>query len=55
MVSIRQGRLRSATVSSIEPSEMLRIGGEDLFRLLGELPALREVIDVAVSAHGKSD
>jgi CRP/FNR family transcriptional regulator, cyclic AMP receptor protein len=53
-VSILQGRLRSATVSSIEPTQMLRIGGEDLSRLLGELPALREAIDAAMTAHGGS-
>lgn len=51
-VSIRRGRLRSATVSSLEPAEILRIGSEELAGLLDEMPALREAIDAAVAAHG---
>ncbi len=51
-VALRQGRLRSATVSTLEPVEMLRIEGADLERLLRELPALRQAIDVTVVAHG---
>lgn len=51
-VAIRQGRLRSATVSSLEPVEMLRIGGDELTRLLDQIPALRRAIDTATAAHG---
>lgn len=50
-VALRWGRLRSATVSSLEPVRMLRIAGEDLARLLTEIPELRRVI-AAATAHG---
>ncbi|MQA60570.1 MAG: cyclic nucleotide-binding domain-containing protein [Actinophytocola sp.] len=51
-VAIRQGRLRSATVSTTEAVEMLRIEGEDLTRLLRELPALRDAMDATAAEHG---
>lgn len=51
-IAIRQGRLRSATVSTTESVEMLRIEGEDLTRLLGEIPALRDAVDATAAGHG---
>lgn len=49
--AIRQGTLRSATVTTIGPSEVLRIERDDLTRLLGEIPALREAIDAVAAKH----
>lgn len=51
-VALRQGRLRSATVSTLEPVEMLRIEGADLHRLLDELPALRSALESFAADHG---
>jgi CRP-like cAMP-binding protein len=51
-VAIRRERLRSATVSTMEPVELLRIEGADLTRLLEELPVLAEAIDASAVAHG---
>lgn len=44
--------LRTATVTSLEPVQMLRIAGDDLARLLAQIPALRRAIDKATAAHG---
>lgn len=51
-VALRQGRLRSATVSTVEPIELLRIEGSDLTRLLDELPALRDALEAFAADHG---
>ena len=49
--ALRRGKLRSATVTTIGPSEVLRIERDDLDRLLDEIPALRETIDATVARH----
>ena len=48
---LRRGQLRSATVTTIGPSEVLRIERDDLARLLDEIPALREALDATVARH----
>jgi CRP/FNR family cyclic AMP-dependent transcriptional regulator len=48
---LRQGRLRSATVTTTGPAEVLRIGRDDLARLLDEMPALRETMDETAARH----
>ncbi|MGH3713087.1 MAG: cyclic nucleotide-binding domain-containing protein [Micromonosporaceae bacterium] len=50
-VSLREKKLRTATVSTLEPVELLRIEGEDLDRLLREIPALGSAIDATVNRH----
>ena len=49
--ALRRGKLRSATVTTIGPSEVLRIERDDLDRLLYEIPALRETMDATVARH----
>lgn len=49
--AVCRGKLRSATVTTIGPAEVLRIESEDLNRLLDEIPALRETIEVTVARH----
>lgn len=49
--ALHRGRLRSATVTTIGPAEVLRIERDDLDRLLGEIPALREIIDASIARH----
>jgi CRP/FNR family transcriptional regulator, cyclic AMP receptor protein len=49
--AVRRGKLRSATVTTIGPAEVLRIERDDLDRLLGEIPALRETIEATVARH----
>jgi CRP/FNR family cyclic AMP-dependent transcriptional regulator len=49
--AVRRGKLRSATVTTMGPAEVLRIGRDDLDRLLDEIPALRETIDATVARH----
>ena len=49
--AMRRGKLRSATVTTIGPAEVLRIERDDLHRLLDEIPALRETIDATVARH----
>jgi CRP/FNR family transcriptional regulator, cyclic AMP receptor protein len=49
--ALRRGKLRSATVTAIGPSEVLRIERDDLDRLLDEIPALRETMDATVARH----
>ncbi|SNR80487.1 cyclic nucleotide-binding protein [Haloechinothrix alba] len=51
-VALRQGRLRSATVSTVEPVELLHIDGADLDKLVRELPALQRAIDATAVEHG---
>lgn len=49
--ALHRGRLRSATVTTIGPAELLRIERDDLARLLDDIPALREIIDASVARH----
>jgi CRP/FNR family transcriptional regulator, cyclic AMP receptor protein len=48
---LRRGKLRSATVTTTGPAEVLRIERDDLARLLDEIPALRETMDATVARH----
>lgn len=49
--ALRQGKLRSATVTTIGAAEVLRIERSDLTRLLNEIPALRQTMDETVAKH----
>lgn len=49
--ALRRGKLRSATVTTIGPAEVLRIERDDLARLLDQIPALREILDSTASRH----
>jgi CRP/FNR family transcriptional regulator, cyclic AMP receptor protein len=49
--ALLRGRLRSATVTTIGPAEVLRIERDDLARLLYEIPALRETMDATAARH----
>lgn len=49
--ALQRGRLRSATVTTIGPAELLRIERDDLATLLDEIPALREIIDASIARH----
>jgi CRP/FNR family cyclic AMP-dependent transcriptional regulator len=49
--ALRRGKLRSATVTTIGPAEVLRIERDDLTRLLDEIPALRETMDATAARH----
>src|ERR1700758_1104137 len=49
--ALRRGKLRSATVTTIGATEVLRIGRDELARLLDEIPALRESMDATVARH----
>lgn len=49
--ALRRGKLRSATVTTTGPAELLRIERDDLTELLDEIPALRETIDATVARH----
>lgn len=49
--ALRRGQLRSATVTTIGPSEVLRIDRDDLARLLDEIPALRETMQATAAKH----
>jgi CRP/FNR family transcriptional regulator, cyclic AMP receptor protein len=48
---LRQGKLRTATVTTTGPAEILRIGRDDLARLLDEMPALRETMEATAAKH----
>jgi signal-transduction protein with cAMP-binding, CBS, and nucleotidyltransferase domain len=48
---LRRGQLRSATVTTTGPAEVLRIERENLARLLDEIPALRETMDATAARH----
>jgi signal-transduction protein with cAMP-binding, CBS, and nucleotidyltransferase domain len=48
---LRRGKLRSATVTTTGPAEVLRIERDDLARLVEEMPALREIMDSTVARH----
>lgn len=49
--ALLRGQLRSATVTTTGPAEVLRIEQDDLTRLLEEIPALRETIHSTVERH----
>jgi CRP/FNR family transcriptional regulator, cyclic AMP receptor protein len=49
--ALRRGKLRNATVTTTGRTEVLRIGRDDLDRLLDEVPALRETLDATVARH----
>jgi CRP-like cAMP-binding protein len=49
--SLRRGRLRNATVTTTGRAEVLHIARDDLERLLGDVPALREMMDDTVARH----
>ncbi len=49
--ALRTGRLRSATVTTTGPTEVLRIEADDLAGLLREVPALRDVIEASAARH----
>jgi CRP/FNR family transcriptional regulator, cyclic AMP receptor protein len=48
---LHRGKLRSATVTTTGPAEVLRIERDDLARLLDEIPPLREIVDASVARH----
>src|SRR6516165_7710802 len=48
---LRRGKLRSATVTTTGPAEVLLIERDDLARLLDEVPALREIMDSTAAQH----
>ena len=49
--ALRRGKLRNATVTTTGRTEVLRIGRDDLDRLLAEVPALQETLDATVARH----
>jgi signal-transduction protein with cAMP-binding, CBS, and nucleotidyltransferase domain len=49
--ALRMGKLRSATVTTTGPTEVLRIEAEDLTGLLRQIPALRAVIEASATRH----
>jgi CRP-like cAMP-binding protein len=49
--SLRQGKLRNATVTTTGRAEVLHIPRDNLNRLLDEVPALRALIDDTVARH----
>jgi CRP/FNR family transcriptional regulator, cyclic AMP receptor protein len=49
--ALRRGKLRSATVTTIGPAELLRIERDDLALLLDEIPALRETMQSTAARH----
>jgi CRP/FNR family cyclic AMP-dependent transcriptional regulator len=48
---LRRGKLRSATVTTTGPADVLRIERQDLARLVDEMPALRKTMDETVARH----
>ncbi|KUI22711.1 cyclic nucleotide-binding protein [Mycobacterium sp. GA-1285] len=48
---LRRGALRNATVTTTGRAEVLHINRDDLSRLIGEMPALREAMDATVARH----
>ena len=49
--ALRMGKLRSATVTTTGPTEVLRIEAEDLADLLRQIPALRALIEASAARH----
>jgi CRP/FNR family cyclic AMP-dependent transcriptional regulator len=52
--ALRSGKLRSATVTTTGPAEVLCIERDDLARLLDEVPALRETMDATAARHASA-
>ncbi len=48
---LSRGKLRSATVTTTGPVELLHIDRDDLVSLLEGMPALRELMDATVARH----
>ena len=48
---LRPGNLRTATVTTTGPAEVLHIERDDLASLLDEIPALRETIDASAARN----
>jgi len=48
---LRRGQLRSATVTTTGPAEVLRIERDELARLIDEMPALRDTMDATIARH----
>ncbi len=53
--AIQEGALRTATVTTKGPAEVLRIESEDLVDLLDEVPALRDAIAETLARHTPPD
>lgn len=53
--AIKKGALRTATVTTTGPAEVLRIESVDLVGLLDEIPKLREAIDETLARHTPPD
>ncbi|MGH3677193.1 MAG: cyclic nucleotide-binding domain-containing protein [Mycobacterium sp.] len=51
--ALHRGKLRNATVTTTGRAEVLHIARDDLDRLIGEVPALRETMDATVARHVK--
>ncbi|MGV1005473.1 MAG: Crp/Fnr family transcriptional regulator [Candidatus Nanopelagicales bacterium] len=51
--ALRNGKLRSATVTTSGPAEVLRIERDDLAGLIDEIPALRDTIDATIERHSQ--
>ena len=49
--ALRRGKLRTATVTTTGPAEVLRIERDDFARLLDEIPALRGTVDDTIARH----
>ncbi|MCH9731819.1 MAG: cyclic nucleotide-binding domain-containing protein [Actinomycetia bacterium] len=49
------GKLRSATVTTTGPVELLHIDRDDLVTLLETMPALRELMDATVERHARAE
>jgi CRP/FNR family cyclic AMP-dependent transcriptional regulator len=49
--ALQRGKLRSATVTTTGPAQLLRLERDDLAKLLDEIPALRKIIDESVARH----
>lgn len=49
--SLRDNKLRSATVSTQEPVDMLRLESADFQRLARETPALRQAVEATVTRN----
>jgi signal-transduction protein with cAMP-binding, CBS, and nucleotidyltransferase domain len=52
---LRRGQLRSATVTTTGPAEVLRIERDDLDALVRDIPALRETMEATVARHAPVD
>ena len=49
--ALRQGKLRTATVTTMGRAEVLHIGRDELNQLLQEVPGLQQVMDETVARH----